>query len=103
MHYIVVSIALLKSIDCFITKNLAIFINSLPRYGALTFGESHNDLKKYAPKNWSESSLPEWGVYNPNTAKAWHSYRGTHALPTYLSAVNNLVLRAALPAGFYFI
>ncbi|KAL5247524.1 hypothetical protein ACHWQZ_G019415 [Mnemiopsis leidyi] len=70
------------------------------RYGALTFGESHNDLKKYAPKNWSESSLPEWGVYNPNTAKAWHSYRGTHALPTYLSAVNNLVLRAALPAAW---
>ena len=69
------------------------------RYGALTFGETHNDLKKYAPKNWSDSSLPEWGVYNPNTAKAWHSYRGTHALPTYLSAVNNLVLRAALPAG----
>ena len=68
------------------------------RYGAFGFGESVNNLKKFAPLDWRSSNLRHWGLYNPWIAKAWHSFRGIHALPTYLSGLSNVLLRSGLPS-----
>ena len=70
------------------------------RYGGLSFGSNRSEVDKSVDAAYaadSNGSLPFLAVNE--AAKAWYSFKGYHALPTYVNVLSNAVLRANLPAG----
>ncbi|XP_041481767.1 ATP-binding cassette sub-family A member 2-like isoform X2 [Lytechinus variegatus] len=65
----------------------------LHRYGALSFG----NVRNFVPPKFNDD-VPT--IYKKiavrNAAMTWHNHKGFHSLPTYLSVMNNAILRANL-------
>ena len=70
------------------------------RYGGVSFGSNRSQVDVSVDASYAadiNASLPFLAVNE--AAKAWYSFKGYHALPTYLNVLSNAVLRAHLPAG----
>ncbi|XP_066919865.1 ATP-binding cassette sub-family A member 2-like [Clytia hemisphaerica] len=64
------------------------------RYGALTFG----DEQDVVPESVTQSKFSDiQKLYAKETARVWFNNKGFHAMPTYINAMDNALLRAMLP------
>ena len=64
------------------------------RYGGVSFGHVRSEVNdSLDARNMVEGE--EWPfLASRQSAKAWHSYKGYHALPAYVNTLSNAILRA---------
>lgn len=67
----------------------------LDRYGGLSFGLVQDYVPDFYPTDKNQSFLHKLAV--KNTARIFTNHKGYHALPIYLNAMSNIILRANLP------
>eukprot|EP00111_Clytia_hemisphaerica_P002239 TCONS_00006276-protein len=64
------------------------------RYGALTFG----DEQDVVPESVTQSKFSDiQKLYAKETARVWFSNKGYHAMPAFINAMDNALLRAMVP------
>ena len=64
----------------------------------MSFGHRRSDVHSSLDSLYDKDnnqSLPFLALQEG--AKAWHSFKGYHAMPAYLNSLNNAILRAHLP------
>ena len=70
------------------------YLSSMYRYGGFSFGHERD----YVPEDLSRDAPPIFGkLAVRRVAKVWYNHKGYHAMPIYLNAINNAILRANLP------
>ena len=66
------------------------------RYGGVSFGHVKDSVAASVDEiNSATSTLPF--LATRSAAKVWYSFKGYHAMPAYLNAMNNAILRGNLP------
>ena len=68
------------------------------RYGGLSFGHKRDEIDPYVDWLYSNdvnSTLPFLATYS--AAKVWYTYKGFHAMPSFLNVMNNALMRGNLP------
>ncbi len=66
------------------------------RYGGLSFGHSKQEVDAGVDVSNSDPSTTLPFLATHSAAKAWYSLKGYHAMPAYLNAMNNAILRSHL-------
>ena len=64
----------------------------------MSFGHERNDVSSSVDELYNSDdnyTLPFFAV--KEGSKAWYSFKGYHAMPTYLNTLNNAILRATIP------
>ena len=67
------------------------------RYGGVSFGHVRSEVNETVDgRNLVEGD--DWPfLASRQVAKAWYSFKGYHALPSYVNTLSNTILRANLP------
>ena len=67
------------------------------RYGGTSFGHIRSEVNESLDaRNMVEGD--DWPfLATRQAAKAWHTYKGYHALPAYVNTLSNAILRAYMP------
>lgn len=63
------------------------------RYGGVSFGHFKDSVDPGVDELNSDSSLTLPFISTYSAAKVWYSLKGYHAMPAYLNALNNAILR----------
>ena len=83
-----------KELNSYLMRTTSTFIQQ--RYGGISFGHKREDVEKKVDEMNIDSSLNLPFLATRESAKAWYSLKGYHAMPAYLNTLNNAILRGNL-------
>ena len=84
-----------KTLTAYLLRTNADYIEK--RYGGVSFGHMRSEVNESVDA-YNLLDSESWPfLATRQAAKVWHTFKGYHALPSYLNTMSNSILRANLP------